>query len=113
MRRASGRSVAANTLASGASDRGCESLRPDQFIAVSSNSRTTGFEPVDGGAGVQQRDRATEGRARSAEREEREPILLPQPNGAWDCVAWSSPWQGEFQAGATPAGSTNFSGRKL
>lgn len=46
----SGRSVAANTLASGASDRGCESLRPDHFIAVSSNSRTTGFEPVNGGA---------------------------------------------------------------
>lgn len=26
-------------------------------------------------------------------------VLLPQPNGAWDCVAWSSPWQGEIQAG--------------
>ena len=35
-------------------------------------------------------------------------VLLPQPFGAWDCVAWSSPWQGEFQAGATPAGSTIF-----
>lgn len=26
-------------------------------------------------------------------------VLLPQPNGAWDCLAWSSPWQGEIQAG--------------
>ena len=27
-------------------------------------------------------------------------VLLPQPLGAWDCAAWSSPWQGEIQAGA-------------
>lgn len=80
----SGCSVAANTLASGASDRGCESLRPDHSFAVSSNSRTTGFEPVNGGAGAQQRDRATAGRAHRAEREEREPILLPQPIEARD-----------------------------
>lgn len=50
VRRISGRSVAANTLASGASDRGCESLRPDHFIAVSSNSRTADFESENGGA---------------------------------------------------------------
>ena len=35
-------------------------------------------------------------------------VLLPQPFGAWDCAAWSSPWQGEFQAGAIPAGSTSL-----
>jgi hypothetical protein len=26
--------------------------------------------------------------------------------GAWDCSAWSSPWQGEFQVGAIPTRST-------
>ena len=36
-------------------------------------------------------------------------VLLPQPFGAWDCArVVVSPWQGEFQAGATPAGSTTF-----
>lgn len=71
-------------------------------------SRTADFESENGGAGAQPRDRAGAAGVRSTEREEREPILLPQPIGAWDCAAWSSPWQGESQAGATPAGSTIF-----
>ena len=32
-----------NMLASGASDRGCESLRPDHFVAVSSNQQDSGL----------------------------------------------------------------------
>ena len=35
-------------------------------------------QSANGGAGAQQRDRAAGGGARRAEREEREPILLPQ-----------------------------------
>ena len=41
-------------------------------------------------------------------------VLPPQHFfGTWDCVAWSSPWQGEIQAGATPAGSTTFGPQAL